>query len=48
VRINPEANAADEPAIPIRMGTLEALRRIEDQSRQAGSGTGSDACRNRW
>jgi NAD-dependent SIR2 family protein deacetylase len=31
VRINPEASEADEPAIPIRMGALEALRRVEEK-----------------
>jgi NAD-dependent SIR2 family protein deacetylase len=29
VRINPQATEAEEPAIPIRMGALEALTRIE-------------------
>ena len=28
-RINPDATAADEPAIPIRLGALEATNRIE-------------------
>ena len=29
VRINPDASEADEPAVSVRMGALEALRRIE-------------------
>ena len=29
-RINPEATEADEPAIPIRMGALEALKTIDE------------------
>ena len=29
VRINPDATDADEPAVPVRMTALEALRRIE-------------------
>jgi len=31
VRINPEATDADEPVVPIRMGALEALARIEER-----------------
>ena len=30
VRINPEATEADEPAIPVRMGALEALTAIDE------------------
>lgn len=30
VRVNPQASESDEPAIPVRMGALEALRRIEE------------------
>jgi NAD-dependent SIR2 family protein deacetylase len=33
VRINPEASEADEGVIPIRMGALEALTRIEELAR---------------
>jgi NAD-dependent SIR2 family protein deacetylase len=33
VRINPDASDADEGAIPIRMGALEALTRIEELAR---------------
>ena len=32
VRINPDATDADEPAVPVRMTALEALRRIEAAS----------------
>ena len=31
VRINPDAGDADEPAVPVRMKALEALRRIEEK-----------------
>lgn len=31
VRINPDASDADEPAVPVRMKALEALRRIEEK-----------------
>jgi NAD-dependent SIR2 family protein deacetylase len=31
VRINPDASEADEPAIPIRMGALEALKTIDER-----------------
>jgi NAD-dependent SIR2 family protein deacetylase len=31
VRINPDATDADEPVVPIRMGALEALTRIEER-----------------
>jgi NAD-dependent SIR2 family protein deacetylase len=31
VRINSDASDADEPAVPIRMGALEALSRIEER-----------------
>ena len=35
VRINPDASEADEGVIPVRMGALEALRRIEELVRPA-------------
>lgn len=31
VRVNPDASDDDEPAMPIRMGALEALKRIEEE-----------------
>ena len=31
VRMNPDASDADEPAVPVRMTALEALRRIEEK-----------------
>ena len=31
VRVNPDATDAEEPVIPVRLGALEALRRIEER-----------------
>lgn len=31
VRVNPDATDAEEPVIPVRLGALEALRRIEEK-----------------
>jgi hypothetical protein len=35
VRVNPDATDAEEPVIPVRLGALEALRRIEEKLPEA-------------